>query len=64
MFEDGRRTGADCESCSTPARRSSGTTSLRGGIRDGAPGLIVSLLNSYYVVMKFVKLWELEEASQ
>ena len=32
---------------------------LRGGFRDGAAGLIVSLLNSYYVALKFVKLWEL-----
>jgi len=36
---------------------------LRGGIRDGAAGLIVSLLNSYYVAMKFVKLWELARES-
>ncbi len=32
----------------------------RGGIRDGAAGLIVSTLNSYYVFLKFAKLWELE----
>lgn len=31
---------------------------LRGGFRDGAPGLIVSLMNSYYVFLKFAKLWE------
>lgn len=31
---------------------------LRGGVRDGTPGLIVSLLNSYYVLLKFIKLWE------
>jgi hypothetical protein len=34
---------------------------LRGGIRDGAAGLVVSLLNSYYVAMKLVKLWEMEK---
>ena len=33
---------------------------LRGGIRDGVPGLIVSAMNSYYVFLKFAKLWELE----
>jgi len=33
---------------------------LRGGIRDGRAGLTVSLLNSYYVLLKFVKLLELE----
>lgn len=32
----------------------------RGGIRDGVPGLIISALNSYYVFLKFAKLWELE----
>jgi glycosyltransferase involved in cell wall biosynthesis len=33
---------------------------LRGGFRQGPAGLIVSLLNSYYVLLKFAKLWELE----
>jgi glycosyltransferase involved in cell wall biosynthesis len=32
---------------------------LRGGFRDGMPGLIVSVMNSYYVSLKFAKLWEL-----
>jgi hypothetical protein len=31
---------------------------LRGGWRDGTVGLAVSLLNSCYVFLKFVKLWE------
>jgi len=35
---------------------------LRGGARDGAAGLIVSVLNSYYVFLKFAKLWELRQA--
>jgi glycosyltransferase involved in cell wall biosynthesis len=33
---------------------------LRGGIRDGSIGLIISVLNSYYVFLKFAKLWELQ----
>jgi len=33
---------------------------LRLGIRDGLAGLIISLLNSYYVMLKFAKLWELQ----
>ena len=37
---------------------------LRGGIRDGTAGLIVSLLNAYYVALKFVKLWELGRKSE
>jgi glycosyltransferase involved in cell wall biosynthesis len=31
---------------------------LKGGFRDGSAGLIVSMLNSYYVFLKFAKLWE------
>jgi glycosyltransferase involved in cell wall biosynthesis len=32
----------------------------RGGIRDGAPGFIISAMNAYYVFLKYAKLWELE----
>ena len=32
---------------------------LRGGFRDGVPGLIISLMNAGYVAVKFAKLWEL-----
>jgi len=31
---------------------------LRGGFRDGVPGLIISLMNAAYVAVKFAKLWE------
>lgn len=34
---------------------------LRGGIRDGAAGFVVSVLNSYYVFLKLAKLWERQE---
>jgi glycosyltransferase involved in cell wall biosynthesis len=34
---------------------------VRGGYRDGTAGLIVSLLNSYYTLLKFAKLWELQQ---
>jgi hypothetical protein len=33
---------------------------LRRGFTDGAVGLLVSGLNSYYVFLKFAKLWELQ----
>ena len=33
---------------------------LRQGFKDGTAGLLVSALNSYYVFMKLVKLWELQ----
>lgn len=36
---------------------------LRGGITQGTPGLIVSILNSYYVFLKFAKLYELARSS-
>jgi glycosyltransferase involved in cell wall biosynthesis len=32
---------------------------VRGGVRDGVPGLVISALNAYYVFLKFAKLWEL-----
>jgi (heptosyl)LPS beta-1,4-glucosyltransferase len=37
---------------------------LRGGIRDGRAGLSVSLLNATYVLLKQVKLLELEIAER
>ena len=33
----------------------------RGGIRQGTTGLVVSALNSYYVFLKFAKLWERQQ---
>ena len=36
---------------------------LRGGIRDGVPGLIISTLNAYYVFLKFSKLWQLQHSA-
>jgi len=33
---------------------------LRGGFRDGQAGLLISLLNSYYVFLKYAKLLELQ----
>ena len=32
----------------------------KGGFRDGRAGFIISALNSYYVFLKFAKLWELD----
>jgi glycosyltransferase involved in cell wall biosynthesis len=36
---------------------------LKRGFRDGVPGLIVSAMNAYYVLLKLARLWELEHAS-
>jgi glycosyltransferase involved in cell wall biosynthesis len=35
----------------------------KGGIRDGAPGLIISAMNAFYVFLKFAKLWELRHSA-
>ena len=35
----------------------------RGGFRSGSVGIIVSLLNSYYVFLKFAKLWEAQHSA-
>jgi glycosyltransferase involved in cell wall biosynthesis len=35
---------------------------LRRGFMDGHTGLIISLLNSYYVFLKYVKLFEMQQA--
>jgi glycosyltransferase involved in cell wall biosynthesis len=37
---------------------------LRRGFRDGQTGLLVSLLNSYYVFLKYAKLIELQRAAE
>jgi (heptosyl)LPS beta-1,4-glucosyltransferase len=58
MFEDGRRAGAAALALHPPAAFLRNYVA-RGGIRDGAAGLIVSILNSYYVFLKFAKLWEM-----
>ena len=35
----------------------------RRGLRDGTPGLVVSILNSYYVFLKYAKRWEQQRAA-
>ena len=34
---------------------------LRGGFADGMAGLTISLVNAYSVLLKFAKLWELQQ---
>ena len=36
---------------------------LKGGFRDGSAGLVISVVNSYYVFLKFAKLWEMQRTS-
>ena len=58
MFEDGRRAGVLDLAMHPPAAFLRNYL-LRGGFRDGVPGLIVSAMNARYVGLKFAKLWEL-----
>ncbi len=58
MFEEGRRAGFLDLLVHPPAAFFRNYV-LRGGFRDGAPGLIVSAMNARYVGLKFAKLWEL-----
>jgi glycosyltransferase involved in cell wall biosynthesis len=58
MFEDGRRAGLLDLAVHPPAAFLRNYL-LRGGFRDGIPGLIVSAMNARYVGLKFAKLWEL-----
>jgi glycosyltransferase involved in cell wall biosynthesis len=58
MREDGRRAGWIDLALHPPAAFLRNYV-LRGGYRDGLPGLIISLLNATYVALKFAKLWEL-----
>lgn len=57
MSERGRRAGV-LDIVARPPLAFLRNYVVRGGFLDGGPGLVVSLLNSYYVMMKFAKLWE------
>lgn len=58
MFEDGRRASWS-DLALHPVFAFFRNYVLRGGLRDGHVGLIISLMNAGYVGMKFAKLWEL-----
>jgi glycosyltransferase involved in cell wall biosynthesis len=56
-LEDGRKAGAANLLLHPPAAFFRNYV-VRGGFRDGMPGLVVSLLNAHYVLVKCVKLWD------
>jgi glycosyltransferase involved in cell wall biosynthesis len=58
MWEDGRRAGWADVALHPPLAFLRNYV-LKAGIRDGMPGLIISILNATYVALKFAKLWEL-----
>lgn len=62
MHENGRRTGF-LQLAFHPPLAFLRNYILRGGIRDGVVGFVISLLNSYYVFLKFAKLWELRHTA-
>jgi glycosyltransferase involved in cell wall biosynthesis len=59
MFEKGKR-ATRLELLFHPPVAFARNYILKRGFRDGKPGLIISLVNSYYVMLKFAKLWELQ----
>lgn len=59
MLESGRRANL-LQICGHPPLAFLRNYVARGGIRDGAAGFVISALNSYYVFLKFAKLWELQ----
>ncbi len=59
MHESGRRAGL-VDLALHPALAFVRNYVVRGGIRDGAAGFLISRMNAYYVFLKFAKLWELQ----
>lgn len=63
MHEDGRRAGF-LQLAGHPPLAFLRNYIAHGGIRDGVPGFVISALNSYYVFLKFAKLWELRHGGR
>jgi glycosyltransferase involved in cell wall biosynthesis len=63
MLAEGRRATA-AGLVLAPAAAFARNYLLRAGFRDGMAGLIVSALNSYYVLLKCAKLWELQTGGE
>jgi glycosyltransferase involved in cell wall biosynthesis len=63
MHEDGRRARV-ADVAVRPPLAFLRNYVLRRGVKDGSVGFLVSMLNSYYVLLKFAKLWELGRAGR
>ena len=63
MLEDGRRAGF-LKIAGHPPLAFLRNYLAHGGIRDGAPGFIISAMNAYYVFLKLAKLWELQRTTK
>jgi glycosyltransferase involved in cell wall biosynthesis len=57
MFAEGRRVGVT-DLVFHPWAAFLRNYLLKGGLKDGLPGFIISTMNAYYVFLKFAKLWE------
>lgn len=60
MYESGRRATA-VDLLTHPPAAFLRNYLLRGGITDGMAGLTISLVNAYSVLLKFAKLWEMQQ---
>jgi glycosyltransferase involved in cell wall biosynthesis len=62
MYENGRRATA-LDLLAHPPAAFLRNYVLRGGFADGMAGLTISLVNAYSVLLKFAKLWELQQGT-
>ncbi|MEE2636570.1 MAG: glycosyltransferase family 2 protein [Acidobacteriota bacterium] len=58
LYQDGQRTGPT-QLLVHPVATFVQNYLVHGGCRQGVTGLVVSLMNAYYVLLKHAKLWEL-----
>ncbi len=59
MHESGRRTNL-VQCFAYPRLTFLRNYIVRGGFRDGVPGLIISAMNAFYAFLKLAKLWEMQ----
>jgi glycosyltransferase involved in cell wall biosynthesis len=63
LWRRGERARA-ADLCLRPSLRFVRDYVLKGGFRDGVPGLVIAAASSFYVFLKYAKLWEIEHASR
>jgi hypothetical protein len=63
MYAEGQRAGFSRLVLRPPARFLRGYL-LKQGFRDGWPGFVVAVVTSFYVFLKYARLWELERAAR
>lgn len=63
MYAAGRR-ARWFDLCLRPVWRTLRGYLLKGGFRDGTPGLVIAVVNGGYVFLKYAKLWELQRQAE